>query len=577
VLLGYVGYARIPQPPDKLIFCSGQASACKNSDAASGQLMRSGADLAVDEKRADVSDAAEAGRTGVSPGLHQDKMWRTGGIPVNTIVTAARTLIRALTSLAMLPLLITRIGADATGLFIIATTLTGYFNSVEYGLGTSVTKYVAEHRATGDAEQLGSVLRASLLLMMGLGLLIAVIIALFGLVGGPALFGASSVGSAAQPTLLVTAGIALFYWPSRLGTATLEGLERYDVNAIVQSVSSILTLALIYVASGWTHSVPVLTGIFCTMLVFEGLCAGALAWPNLGLRRGLGRWRGDHLRPSLGFGTGLFIIGFSSTLIYESDRIVVTAVAGAAAVVTYEIALRPHSGVRQINGLTAAAMTATCSRLVAEDRPERLRRLVLAGSLYAVVLTIPFAVLTIVLARPILEAWVGPSYGQYAIDVQIFVSYWLVTASGALFNSAIVGIGRIRVLVWITAIIAVLTLGLSIGLAVALGTVGVILGTVIPACISTPLSMPYYLRHIGISKASFAREVLIPGYAPVALWTIPVLVGARALHPSGLIGIGAFCATALVLLGLVYIPILRASWRSIGSADEGSAAPQPQT
>src|SRR5271167_2009842 len=105
--------------------------------------MRSGTDLAVDEKRADVSDGAEAERMGISPGLHQDKIWRTGGIPVNTIVTAVRTLVRALTSLAMLPLLITRIGATATGLFIIATTLTGYFNSVEYGLGTSVTKYVA--------------------------------------------------------------------------------------------------------------------------------------------------------------------------------------------------------------------------------------------------------------------------------------------------------------------------------------------------------------------------------------------------------------------------------------------------
>jgi O-antigen/teichoic acid export membrane protein len=499
-------------------------------------------------------------------------VWRAGSIPVNTTVTATRTLIRGIIAFALLPLLIDRIGSTATGLFIVATTLTGYFNSVEYGLGLSVTKYVAEHRAVGDAEQLGSVLRASLVLMLGIGLVIAVALALLSVLGGHALFGAASISHEAVPTLLVAAVTALFYWPSRLGTAALEGLERYDLNAIVQIASSVGAFALIYVATERTHSVPLLTALFCVMLVFEGLCAGALAWPHLGLRRGVGRWRGTHLRPALGFGAGLFVMGLGDTFIYESDRIVVTAFVGAAAVVAYEVALRPHNGVRLINGLIGAALVSTCSRLVAQDRIERLRKLVLVGSLYGIVLTVPFVVLTLVLARPILEAWIGHGYGRYAVYAQIFVSYWLIHASGGLVGSAIIGIGRIRVFVWLTAIGAVITFGLSIGLAAAWGTIGVILGTVIPAWFGFPLSLHYALRHIGISKACFAREVLIPGYLPIAVWTIPILVGAWTLHPRGLLDLGVFCTVALTVLWLAFLPMLRASWRSIGSAEEISAA-----
>lgn len=502
-----------------------------------------------------------------------DGVWRPGGIPVNTLVSTGRTLIRGLIALALLPLLIDRIGGGLTGLFIVATTLTGYFNSVEYGIGLSVTKYVAEHRARADAEQLGSVLRASLALVLAIGVAIAAALVLLGELGGHALFGTGAVGREAVPTLLVAAGASLLYWPSRLGGAALEGIERYDVNAIVQVACSIVTFAFIYLATERSHSVPLLTGIFCGMLVCEGVCCGALAWPQLGLRRGVGRWRGAHLRPALGFSVGMFVIGFSDTLIYESDRIVVTAFVGAAAVVVYEVALRPHSAVRQINGLVGAALISTCSRLAAQGRIEHLRKLVLVGSLYEVILTAPFVVLTFMLARPILDAWVGAGYGRYAPYVQIFVSYWLVYASVGVIGSAVYGLGRIRLLAWLTAIGSLIAFGLSIALTARWGTIGVILGTVIPHLLGFPLSMHVSLRYVGIAKARFAREVLLPGYLPLAIWTIPLLIGDLLLHPSGLFGLAVFGGVSLAVFWLALLPMLRASWRGIGLVDRLAAAP----
>jgi O-antigen/teichoic acid export membrane protein len=487
--------------------------------------------------------------------------WVAGGVPLNTVVLGARTLVRGLVALAMLPLLVDRLGAAPTGLFIFATTLTGYFTAAEYGVGVSVTKYVAELRTTGEDEQLGSILRASLLLLLGLGAIVALGVAVLALLGGRALFGAATISSQALPTLLVAAGVALLYWPSRIGPAALRGLERYDLCATVEMSCAVLTLGLIFLASRATHSVAVLTGCFGAVFILEGALAGALAWPHLGLRRGVGHWRGAHLRPAMGFSAGLFLIGLSDTFIYESDRIVITAFVSAAAIVIYEVALRPHSGVRLISGLVGSALISTSSRLVAQDRAARLRELVLVGSLYGVVVTVPFVVFIVVLARPIVEAWVGPEYARHANYVRIFVSYWFLGANTSVLGAAILGIGRIRVFVWLTMAGAVITLGLSIALTAAWGTVGVIWGTVIPAWLSLPLWMHYALRHVGISRARYAREVLVPGYLPIVLWAVPVVALAQALHPRGVLGLGSFCAVALATLWLALLPMLRARWR----------------
>jgi O-antigen/teichoic acid export membrane protein len=487
--------------------------------------------------------------------------WVAGGVPVNTVVLGVRTVVRGVVALALLPLLLDRLGAAPTGLFVFATTLMGYFTAVEYGVGTSVTKYVAEHRVTGETEQLGSIMRASLLVLLGLGALVAAVVAALALLGGRALFGTADVRSQAVPTLLVAAGIAFFYWPSRIGPAALRGLERYDLCAAIEMGCAVLTLAVILLVSDWTHAVAALAALFGGVLLLEGALAAVLAWPHLGLRRGVGSWRGSHMRPVLGFSGGLFVMGLSDTFIYESDRLVLAAFVGAAAIVVYEVALRPHSGVRLIAGLVGSALISTSSRLIAQDRPARLRELVLVGSLYSVVVTVPFVILLLVLARPIIEAWVGHGYGSHANYVRIFVSYWFVGANTGVLVSAIVGVGRIRAFVWLTAIGALLTLALSIGLTAVWGTVGVIWGTVIPYWLGFPLWMYFALRHVGVPKIRYAREVLLPGYLPILVWTVPVAVLAQVLDPRGLLDLGAFCMLALAVLWGLLAPTLRLRWR----------------
>ena len=497
-------------------------------------------------------------------------VFRPGGIPLNTVLVALRSLTLLVVGIVMLPMLIDRVGQAVTGLFIFATTLTGYFTAVELGLATSVTKYTAELRSTGDAERLNSVLRGSLLLMALIGSVIALVLSILALTAGEALFDEATVRGDAVATLLVAALISIVYWPSRLGTATLEGVERYDLRALVGIFISLAALGGLYALTAVTDSPVALVGYFGGLLVLEGVLCGALAWSQLGVARGLGRWVGPHLRSVLAFGSALFIIGMADTLVYAADRTIVAAFVGASAIVVYEAALRPHNGIRVISALAGSALVSTASRMVAEARLDRLRELVFFGSFLGIVITTPLVVLVIVLAEPLLDVWLGSEWTRYDVYVQLFVSYWLIHANTSVLGSVVTGIGRMRTFVIITVVSALTTIMISIPLTSVYGTIGVIWGIVIPSWLGMPVWMYFALKTVGIPWRDYLSRVVLPAYGILAAWAAAVLAASALLHPGGLLGLGLFCVVALAGFWVLAAHPARARWRR---ALEMAAAP----
>jgi len=490
------------------------------------------------------------------------RIWRPGAIPFNTVLMGLRTLVVFAVGFLTLPLLIHRLGDHANGLFIFATTMTGYFTAVELGIATSVTKYVAEFRAQGEHERINSMLRGSLLLMIGIGLVLGAALTVVALAAGHALFRDPAVRGQAVATILVAAATSVLYWPSRIGTAMLEGLERYDQRAMVAIVTTALILAGLWGLTFATHSVPVLVGWFGAVAVAEGVACAVIAWKRVGVAHHVGSWRDRHLREVIAFGGGLFVIGLADTAIYSLDNLILAALVGSAAITIYQVALRPQTAVRMINALTAGALVSTISRLAASGQLERLRRLAVAGSFIGLVVTLPWVILVLVLAKPLVLAWVGTRYVRYAVYVQIFVSYWLTGANTGVLGAFVFGMSGIRIFVILTVIGGVVSLGLSIGMTAAFGTVGVIWGTVIPSVAGFPIWLHFVLKRAGLTAREYALEVALPAYGLAVPWTALVWVCSRLLKPSGIVGLGVFGLVALALWVAAAAPGARRHWRA---------------
>jgi O-antigen/teichoic acid export membrane protein len=394
--------------------------------------------------------------------------------------------------------------------------------------------------------------------MLAIGGIVALVLTLVALTAGRALFHDPGVRDETVPTLLVAAALSFAYWPARLGTAALEGLERYDLRSVVGIVIALANLGGLLLLTHVTQSTTPLVAWFGGVLVLEGVICGAIAWPHLGVRRGIGSWRGTHLREVLGFGTALFIIGMADTLIYAFDRTIVAAFMGAAGIVVYEVALRPHNGVRAISALTGSALLSPAARLIAEGRTEPIRQLVFVGSFLGIVLTVPIVVLIMVLAKPLLSVWVGDDFTRYAFYVQLFVSYWLIHANTSVLGTVVAGSGRLRPFVIMTVIGALLVVSISIPMTAAFGTVGVIWGIIIPNWLGLPVWMSFALKRVHVTWGEYLRRVLLPSYGMLALWTVPVILAKQVVQPATFAGLAAFSVVALAAFWGAAIPPLRA-------------------
>ena len=482
------------------------------------------------------------------------------GVARNTVYSAVNSIIALALGLISLPLLTHHIGDDRTGLLTLATTLTGYFTAVDVSVNSSVTRYVAEHRARDDEEALAATVRSSLLVLLGFGIAMGLILAILAVTAATALFSEPSVRGAAEPTILIAAATTAVYWPSRIGLSTLAGLERYDQVAQVQIFRWIFLLVGLVVLVDAGASVELLAVLFGVASVSDGLLGLLLSYRPLRVsRRWLqGHWfRNPHVRGVIAFGSAAFVIGIADTLLFAFDRTIVAAIVGPGQIVVYNAGQYPAQGVRVIANLAGLALVSPVARLWTIGRTDLVKVLVLTSSLVAVVVTEPVAVITMVLAKPFLEAWLGTPYGHDAAVIDVAVGYFLINCTTTAASSALYGIGRLKIYAWITIIAAVISLPLSVGLTYAWGTIGVIWGTTIPATLSMPVFIWYAMRLLEIPLTDFLRQVVAPAIVTILPWAAIVVAADLAIAPHGFAGIIAFGVPAVCLYWLAMMPKLR--------------------
>ncbi|MHB8689936.1 MAG: lipopolysaccharide biosynthesis protein [Solirubrobacteraceae bacterium] len=499
------------------------------------------------------------------------------GIARNTVVSGVNAVMRLGVGFVLLPVLLNGVGRDRAGLFFFATTLTGYFTAVDLSINASVTRYVAEHRALDEQEELAATLRSSLLLLTGFGLLAALILVIVGVTASHSLFSKPDLRSAVEPTFLVTAATSALYWPSRIGVASLNGIERYDQSAQIQIATSLLLLGGIAWLAHEHASVPVLCGLYGVVTVLEGALSALLAWRPLGVCRDWlkGSWlTGERLGTVLKFGAAAFVIGISDTLINGFDRAVVGAVVGVAAIAAYTAAQQPQVAVRTIASLPGLALISPIARLWATERMQQVRDLVNIATLFSIVIPVPIGVLVLVLAHPFVVAWLGTQYSHYTPYVQLFAVYWLFNCCTVGVSSALYGIGRLENYARIVIVAGVVSLPLSVGLTYAWGTSGVIWGTLIPSAVAVPVFLWYSLRLLRIPIRDFVTTVLLPTYGSLLVWSGVVVAAKLALNPTGYPGLIAFSAPAVLLYWGAWAPRLSENVR-LARAEAAAQTAEP--
>jgi O-antigen/teichoic acid export membrane protein len=330
---------------------------------------------------------------------------------INMVSGVAVTVVNAALMAVAFPLYLHFLGYEQYGVWLVLSTVIGFAQLGNLGIGQAVTKLVAEEYGRGDIAAVQQYVSSAVAILVVSGLLVLSAILLFR-THIIASFKLSEENAQRALRLLPYVGLlSVYVLIVQSVNATLSGLGRMDLANYAQTAGRMAAVLV--------SAVLLVQGRAITSLLLGTVCSYAFIHVgSLILIRRIARIRflrlGDvsswRVKRLLGFGAGLFGGSLISMLVGPFNKLMLSRYAGVASVTIYEIAFQASMQVRglvevglralvpEVSRIGADLTAAARSRIAALNR--RTAKLVLVTALPAYVL--------LALSAPLLfQLWLG--------------------------------------------------------------------------------------------------------------------------------------------------------------------------
>ena len=465
----------------------------------------------------------------------------------NTLVNGLSQSAAMVAAFVFMPMLVSAFGIQNYGLYVLISAVAAYAMLLDFGLGTALTKTVAEADATGDRTLAEQAVATATSFYSVVGVVAALAMVLMGVFATSIFHISPRDVSLLQGLLYVSAAFQLVQWPTSTARYVLAGAQRYDAIAASSLLGTVLSIA----ATIWVIVAgkgPIwLMGLNGVAMAVQSLVMVWAATRLAGARRPelrLASW--NVLKKMLVFSWAVFVVQLSDVLFYQqTDRIILGVLVGAIAVGLYEASAKMNSLVLYLSGLTVSAVVPLASSMYAGGRSASLRSLFARGSKYGAALIAPLTAVIVVFADPLLVAWLGREYAGQGVVMQVLLFPHILVCVGLMGDAIVISQGRMGRRVPYIVAQAVLNVVLSVYLVGRMGVLGVALGTAIAHVADFPIHIRFLLQETHVTFAEWLREVVAPVY-PLLL--LPVVICAALVRTplaGSLLGIFASMAVAL--------------------------------
>ncbi len=473
----------------------------------------------------------------------------------NTGSNLAGRLIPMIGSFLVTPFVLAVLGPSDYGLWVLLGAVAGYGWLLDFGIGSAVTKFVAEQAARGQEQAVRRTVASALWLYAGLGLATC----LLGAVMAPLAGDVFHVAPDQRPAVVwltflmaLSVAIGLAFSPT---TAVLRGLQRFGLSNLLAGGGALAALAanVAVLAAGGGLGALVTTNVIVTLasqLVALWICRRVA--PELGI----GWHRPDPAvaRHLLAFSAPVFVVQLAGRLQFQTDGLVIGAFLAIGSLTPYSLAQR-LAGLATVPAQAfSGVLLPVASELSAlDDGRVGLRALYLFATRVTLASLMAAGIVLLMLAGPILRLWVGASYAGATDLVAILTIATIVDTSLWPTGYILQGMARHRPVAAIALGSGLANLILSMLLVQTIGLRGVALGTLVPTGIeAAAFVIPLAVRELRIQAGDLVREVLVPGLAPAALSALLLAFLDRSFDLASLPALIAAGGLALAVYALAY-------------------------
>ncbi|MFC1634700.1 polysaccharide deacetylase family protein [Planctomycetota bacterium] len=452
-----------------------------------------------------------------------------------------------------------RLGQELLGVWDFAWSIVSYFGLVQGGVGSSVNRYVAKYRTSGDISGVNRVASTALCIQNVAAMLVLVLTTGVSLML-PHLFGArlrENIRDAQWIVFLLGISIAIQISFAAF-SGVLTGCHRWKLHNTIKSGWHAVTFTGMILAILWGGGLPSLGVITVGGIVLEAITHAIFAYrvcEGLRLRLSLVRWRTG--RDLFVFGGKTLIPYVSNLLLTQSIAILIVIYLGPAALALYA---RPRSLVRHMQTLVnkmAFVLTPATSSLQSAKDWKGIQDLLIQSVRYSLYMVMPMILVLVVFGSLILLLWMGARYANGLIPAILAIGYLATMVQMPIF-SILTGLnmhGRAGIAQLVASLCSVGLTVLVLG-PLEWGLIGTAVAVVLPLTIVNLFYLPLLMcRKVDLDVRRYVLSVAIGPAKHVLPFAICLVAARLVFHTKPLIG--------LVCGGVGSIMLLMTYWKYV--------------
>jgi len=485
-----------------------------------------------------------------------------GAPPIDESLTVARNVstrylaiaVEMIVGLGVLPFNVAHLGTSAYGLWMLTASVTAYFSVLDLGYSGAIVKFVAQYRAKRDVRALNEILSTLFCLFVGfaaLTYLVAVVIAVY---LGRIFHLTPEQAQIGRIVLLVTSVNVATGTAFTVFGGVINGFQRYDLNNLVGAASSVVTAMVnVLVLLAGYHLVGLVVATTTVRVVTYWIYRANAYRVFPGLRLRIQSFDRARLREVTSFSVYMLVIDWANKLNYSVDALVIGAFLNTSAVAVWAVGQRLAEATQRLTNQLNDVLFPTIVDNDASSRPDRLQAILLIGTRLSLATVVPIGGVLILMASPLVHAWVGSDFAGSVIVVQLLAFTVIARIGNATAATLLKAAGRHRFVAFVNLMTSVLNLSLSIVLVKRLGLSGVAIGTLVPVAVTAGLILfPAGCRRVDLPLKRAVREAVWPAVWPAGVMAAWIAVTAP-LIPATLFAVGADMAAAVCVYGFTFL------------------------
>jgi O-antigen/teichoic acid export membrane protein len=447
----------------------------------------------------------------------------------NTLAQSASVIAGYVFSFLLAPLMISRLGLDAFGVWAVTGAFATYAGLLDLGVGRSISRFIAVYDAAGERHRIDECVGLGLITTTIVGVTTAAVVA----AAAPLVSDKLGVLGTGEMRIVLLSSVAIWTVNGYDGvlTAVGIGLRRMVPPNVAMTIAASINFAFSVAALAISSSLVV--------YAVANAAAGAVALvPSfLALRH---VWRAPYVaRPSralvkevLAFSAKNQVGWFADLINFQTDKVIIALMVDIRAAAVYEIASRVVLAVRSLAVLTVSAMIPTTAARIVEEGREVIGTIYRRYTLRTCAISFPLFTLSSVSAPFLLIAWLGQSPGDAELLVPFLTLAYFINITTAVGTTIAIGAGHPGVASANSVLIAVLNVALTVALAPLFGLWGVVGGTFLAVTLGSMLFNVRFLRLFERPARDFLSGVLPTAGLALVLGVPPAALALAVGVPS---------------------------------------------